>query len=77
MLCFLTGIDFTPRHRPLGVRQHPLPAGITGDARATTLASSNLAAVFMDEAGSFALTSGRVRCWSESYRLKLEKGGVL
>jgi hypothetical protein len=56
VLYFLTGIDFTPRHRPLGVRQHRLPIGIMGGADATTLATRQTVAVFMDEAVPVAVT---------------------
>ena len=68
VLSYFTGIDFTPRHRPLGVRQLGLPTGIMGDASATTLATAHAVAVFMDEADRFAITGDPVRCWSESYQ---------
>ena len=77
VLSYFTGIDFTPRHRPLGVRQHGLPIGIMGGADATTLVTGQTVAVFMDEAVPFAVTGDGFRCWSESTDSVLEKGGVL
>lgn len=68
-LCFLTGIDFTPRHRPLGVTTAWLSTGIKVDAGALTLALAKLQGpCSRTRLMQSALTGDGIRCWSESYQ---------